>query len=59
MGYFTEAMISLAKKIKIISYFKQRNKKTIKEDHDLSMLLDSEILKIENKYEIFLCCMRK
>ena len=50
-GYFAEAMISLANKDKknAISASKKM-KKIIKDDQGLSMLLDSEILKIEKKY---------
>ena len=51
-GYFVEAMISLANKDKQNAVIASKKmKKTIKDDHDLSMLLDSEILKIEKKYD--------
>ena len=50
-GYFAEAMISLANKDKRNAVLASKKmKKTIKDDQGLSMLLDSEILKIENKY---------
>ena len=50
-GYFAEAMISLANKDKKNAVIASKKmKKTIKDDHGLSMLLDSEILKIEKKY---------
>ncbi len=50
-GYFAEAMISLANKDKRNAVIASKKmKKTIKDDQGLSMLLDSEILKIENKY---------
>ena len=50
-GYFAEAMISLANKDKKNAVIASKKmKKTIKDDQGLSMLLDSEILKIEKKY---------
>ena len=50
-GYFAEAMISLANKDKKNAVIAgKKMKKTIKNDQGLSMLLDSEILKIEKKY---------
>ena len=50
-GYFVEAMISLANKDKKNAVIASKKmKKTIKDDQGLSMLLDSEILKIEKKY---------
>ena len=50
-GYFAEAMISLANKDKRNAVIASKKmKKIIRDDQGLSMLLDSEILKIENKY---------
>ena len=50
-GFFAEAMISLANKDKKNAVIASKKmKKTIKDDQGLSMLLDSEILKIEKKY---------
>ena len=51
-GYFADAMISLAnrdKKNAVIA--NKKMKKLIKDDHGLSMLLNSEIFKIEKKYQ--------
>ena len=51
-NYFAEAVISLANKDKKNAVIASKKmKKTIKNDYDLSMLLDSEILKIEKKYD--------
>jgi len=50
-GYFVDAMISLANKDKTNAVIASKKmKKKIKDDQGLSMLLDSEILKIEKKY---------
>ena len=50
-GHFAEAMISLANKDKKNAVIAgKKMKKIIKDDQGLSMLLDSEILKIEKKH---------
>ena len=50
-GYFVDAMISLANKDKTNAVIASKKmKKKIKDEQGLSMLLDSEILKIEKKY---------
>ena len=50
-SYFVEAMISLANKDRKNAVIASKKmKKAIKDDQGLSMLLDSEILKIEKKY---------
>ena len=51
-GYFVDAMISLANKDKKNAVIANKKmKKLIKDDHGLSMLLNSEIFKIEKKYQ--------